>query len=40
MAPNSVLGSAAFILASLEVERLDAAPNRPLDQPHSLRERI
>lgn len=27
IAPNSVLGAAAFILASLEVERLNDAPN-------------
>ena len=29
LAPNSVLGSAAFVLASLEVERLNDAPKTP-----------
>lgn len=30
MAPNSVLGTAAFVLASLEVERLNDNPITPL----------
>lgn len=41
MAPNSVRGSAAFILASLEVERLEAAPNTPLESPKPMgKERV
>lgn len=31
--PNSVLGAAAFVLASLEVERLNDNPYSPLSTP-------